>query len=249
MSETPRLWPSSSPTATGTACWKPLPRPWLAARPGSASDTWRRAWHSAPPGSPRRCCACWPRRMRRTTMPSPLGVDLSAGDASLVRQIAAAAEAVGRPARLHLKADTGMSRGGAPMANWPDLVDVALAEQAAGRCEIVGIWSHLACADMPGHPSVDTQLAAFRDALDVAEPGGRAASGAAPGQHAGPAHPPRHLVRPGQAGRRGNRAVHAARRCSRLATAGHDRPQPSCSGQTGRTRNRRVLWPSVRDRD
>ncbi len=97
-----------------------------------------------------------------------LGVDLSAGDASLVRQIAAAAEAVGRPARLHLKADTGMSRGGAPMANWPDLVDVALAEQAAGRCEIVGIWSHLACADMPGHPSVDTQLAAFRDALDVA---------------------------------------------------------------------------------
>src|SRR6266702_390200 len=48
----------------------------------------------------------------------------------------------------------------------------ALAEQAAGRCEVVGIWSHLACADIPGHPSVDAQLAAFRDALAQAERAG-----------------------------------------------------------------------------
>ena len=44
------------------------------------------------------------------------------------------------------------------MAQWPGLVAAALAEQAAGRCEIIGIWSHLACADIPGHPSVDEQL-------------------------------------------------------------------------------------------
>src|SRR5579859_4554489 len=100
------------------------------------------------------------------------GVDLSAGTAALVRKIAAAAEAAGRPARLHLKADTGMSRGGAPMAAWPGLLDAALAEQAAGRCEIIGIWSHLACADIPGHESVDAQIAAFRDALAQAERSG-----------------------------------------------------------------------------
>ncbi len=100
------------------------------------------------------------------------GVDLSAGTASLVRQIGAAAAAAGTSARLHLKADTGMSRGGAPMAQWPGMVEAALAEQAAGRCEITGIWSHLACADMPGHPSVDEQLAAFRDALSHAERAG-----------------------------------------------------------------------------
>jgi len=94
------------------------------------------------------------------------GVDLSAATVSLVRQIAAAAEGVGRPARLHLKADTGMSRGGATLADWPAVVAAAAAEQAAGRCEIVGIWSHLACADIPGHPSVDAQVAAFRAALD-----------------------------------------------------------------------------------
>src|SRR6266487_2705552 len=97
-----------------------------------------------------------------------LGIDLSAGSVSLVRQIAAAARQAGRPARLHLKADTGMGRGGAPMEQWPALVDEAMAEQAAGRCEIIGIWSHLACADEPGHPSVDAQLAAFHSALDQA---------------------------------------------------------------------------------
>jgi alanine racemase len=97
-----------------------------------------------------------------------LGVDLSVGSVRLLRQLAAAADRAGRPARLHLKADTGMSRGGATMAQWPDLVAAALAEQAAGRCEIVGLWSHLACADIPGHPSVDAQLDAFTSALATA---------------------------------------------------------------------------------
>jgi alanine racemase len=100
------------------------------------------------------------------------GVDLSVSTAALVRRIGAAAEQAGRPARLHLKADTGMSRGGATMADWPDLVAAALDEQAAGRCEIVGLWSHFACADIPGHPSVDAQLEVFRAAVEVAERAG-----------------------------------------------------------------------------
>ena len=100
------------------------------------------------------------------------GVDLGASTASLIRQISAAAGTIGIAARVHLKADTGMSRGGAPMAQWPELLDAALAEQAEGRCEIIGIWSHLACADIPGHPSVDAQIAVFRDALGQAERAG-----------------------------------------------------------------------------
>ncbi len=100
------------------------------------------------------------------------GVDLSVSTAELVRRIGSAAERAGRPARLHLKADTGMSRGGATMADWPELVAVALEEQAAGRCEIVGLWSHFACADVPGHPSVDAQLDAFRAAIEVAQHAG-----------------------------------------------------------------------------
>jgi alanine racemase len=99
-------------------------------------------------------------------------VDLSAGSAALVSQIAAAAQRAGRPARLHLKVDTGMSRGGATAADWPGVVAAARAAEAAGQVRIVGIFSHFACADIPGHPSIAAQLAAFRDALSLAEQAG-----------------------------------------------------------------------------
>ena len=100
------------------------------------------------------------------------GVDLSAGSADMVRHLAAAAATAGRPARVHLKADTGMSRGGATAADWPSVVDAALAAQAAGRLRVVGLWSHFASADEPGNPSVGVQLAAFGEALKVAENAG-----------------------------------------------------------------------------
>jgi alanine racemase len=100
------------------------------------------------------------------------GVDLSAGSVLLVTQIAAAAQRAGQPARLQLKADTGMSRGGATAADWPGLVAAALAAEAAGHVRVTGIWSHLACADMPGHPSIAAQLAAFRSAVELAERAG-----------------------------------------------------------------------------
>lgn len=100
------------------------------------------------------------------------GVDLSCGSPDLLRKMALAAESAGKPARVHLKIDTGMSRGGAPLAQWTELLAVALAEQAAGHCEIVAIWSHLACADIPGHASVGAQIAVFREALDVARRAG-----------------------------------------------------------------------------
>jgi alanine racemase len=99
-------------------------------------------------------------------------VDLSAGSAALVSQIAAAAQRAGKSARLHLKVDTGMSRGGATAADWPGVVAAALAAEAGGQARIVGIFSHFACADIPGHPSIAAQLAAFRDAVSLAEQAG-----------------------------------------------------------------------------
>ena len=44
-------------------------------------------------------------------------VDVSAGSVGMVRRLAAAAARAGRPARVHLKADTGMGRGGATAAD------------------------------------------------------------------------------------------------------------------------------------
>jgi alanine racemase len=99
-------------------------------------------------------------------------VDLSASTAAIVAEIAAAAERAGRPARLHLKVDTGMSRGGATPADWPGVVAAALAAQAAGQVVITAVWSHLACADIPGHPSIQAQIDEFGDALAVAAKAG-----------------------------------------------------------------------------
>jgi alanine racemase len=101
-----------------------------------------------------------------------LGIDVTAGSAAFVAAIAAAAERAGVPARLHLKADTGLSRGGATREQWPGLVDAALAAQARGAARVVGLWSHFACADIPGHPSVPAQLAAFTEAVAQAEKAG-----------------------------------------------------------------------------
>jgi len=100
------------------------------------------------------------------------GVDLSAGTAGLVTELAAAARQAGQPARLHLKADTGMSRGGATARDWPEVVAAAMAAQAAGDARIVGIWSHMACADIPGHSSIGRQVTAFHQALAVAAQAG-----------------------------------------------------------------------------
>jgi len=52
---------------------------------------------------------------------------------------------------------------------WTDEQFEAAAKAVAdGTVEVVGLWSHLVNADEPAHPTVDAQLGAFRDALDVA---------------------------------------------------------------------------------
>ncbi|MDN3357185.1 alanine racemase [Actinomadura sp. DC4] len=100
------------------------------------------------------------------------GVDLSAASAGQVAEITQAAGRAGRPVRLHLKADTGLSRGGATPGDWPALVDAALRAQAEGLATVVGLWSHFACADEPGHPSIPAQLGVFDDAVELAEKAG-----------------------------------------------------------------------------
>ena len=99
-------------------------------------------------------------------------LDLTAGTVWMVEEIAAAARSAGRTARVHLKADTGMSRGGAGPDDWPALVDAALAAQAEGLIRVVGLYSHFACADEPGHPSIPVQLTLFREAVELAEKAG-----------------------------------------------------------------------------
>lgn len=99
-------------------------------------------------------------------------VDVTAYDLAGLAQVADAVERAGRPARLQLKVDTGLSRGGATAAQWPALVEAARAGEETGRWRVTGVWSHFACADEPAHPANDAQEQAFRDALAVAEQAG-----------------------------------------------------------------------------
>ena len=99
-------------------------------------------------------------------------VDLSVSAAWAVDAVRAAASSVGRPARVHLKVDTGLGRGGSAPTDWPDLVQLAHRGVTEGLLDVVGVWSHFAYADAPGHPTIDRQLASFHDALAVADAAG-----------------------------------------------------------------------------
>ena len=99
-------------------------------------------------------------------------IDLSASAVWAVEAIAAAAREAGTTARVHLKVDTGLSRGGAVMADWADVVDAARKAEADDTVRVVGVWSHFAYADAPGHATIAGQAAAFADALAMAERAG-----------------------------------------------------------------------------
>ncbi|MCB0893940.1 MAG: alanine racemase [Nocardioides sp.] len=76
--------------------------------------------------------------------------------------------ATGRPARVQLKVDTGLSRGGATAADWPAVVARALQGEREDSWRVTGLWSHFAASDEPDHPANDAQERAFREALEVA---------------------------------------------------------------------------------
>jgi len=99
-------------------------------------------------------------------------IDLSANAVWAVEEIAAAAREAGTTARVHLKIDTGLSRGGSSMADWADVVDAARKAEADGAVRVVGVWSHFAYADAPGHPTITLQAEAFAEAVDLAERAG-----------------------------------------------------------------------------
>jgi alanine racemase len=87
-------------------------------------------------------------------------------------EVLAAARATGRTARVHLAIDTGLSREGASPEEWPDLVAAAARAQADGEIVVTGLWSHMAYADAPTHPTIGAQVRVFDAAVEVARAGG-----------------------------------------------------------------------------
>lgn len=95
-------------------------------------------------------------------------IDVSAQSVEQLTRITAAARMAQRTARVHLKIDTGLSRNGATAEDWPAVCAAARQSEQLGAIQVVGIWSHLACADEPGAASVGAQRQVFETAYQVA---------------------------------------------------------------------------------
>ncbi|MEC4017430.1 alanine racemase [Streptomyces sp. H27-D2] len=95
-------------------------------------------------------------------------IDVSVSGMWALREVVAAARAARLVARVQLKADTGLGRSGCMPADWPELTAAAREAETGGAIKVTGVWSHFACADEPGHPSIAPQLALFGEMSEQA---------------------------------------------------------------------------------
>jgi alanine racemase len=99
-------------------------------------------------------------------------IELSVNAEWALEEVVAAARATGHTARLHLFVDTGLSREGATPTDWPGVVAAAARAQADGDLAVVGLWSHMAYADEPTHPTIGAQVRVFEEAVSLARRAG-----------------------------------------------------------------------------
>jgi alanine racemase len=89
------------------------------------------------------------------------GLEITVSSLDKLRQVEAAAQALGRKAVIHLKIDTGMERIGVHSYSAAPFIEAAVASR---WCVLKGIYSHLACADDPRSPMSALQLERFLEA-------------------------------------------------------------------------------------
>ena len=113
-------------------------------------------------------------------------VDLSVASRAHLAAAIAGARHAEKPARLHLKIDTGLTRNGVQPADWPDVLDDAAKAHVDGTAQVVAVWSHLAHADEPRHPTIDRQAVRLDEAWRAAR-NARASSTVQTPSHVAPA--------------------------------------------------------------
>ena len=97
-------------------------------------------------------------------------IDLSVSWTWVLADICAAARQVGRPARVHVKIDTGMSRAGSTLADLPALAAALRMAADDGLVDVVGAWSHMSRADDPseaGNASTASHVRIFEEGLAI----------------------------------------------------------------------------------
>ncbi|WP_295780436.1 alanine racemase [uncultured Microbacterium sp.] len=93
-------------------------------------------------------------------------LDLGIGDAALLDDLAGMS--VARPARVHLKIDTGLHRNGIRPERWDDALARTRALVDGGRAQLEGIWSHISEASDADDDDARTLFLAAREAARAA---------------------------------------------------------------------------------
>lgn len=75
------------------------------------------------------------------------GIDLGVSSVAQLTQASLAA-VKGKPQRVHLKVDTGLTRSGAVEASWEEFFDAAKSLEAKGLIDIIGLYTHLSGASV-----------------------------------------------------------------------------------------------------
>ncbi|WKD60428.1 Alanine racemase [Corynebacterium ciconiae DSM 44920] len=88
------------------------------------------------------------------------------GVANLEQVRALIAAAGDQQVRVHVKVDTGLNRSGVDEDEWEEIFNLLA---ASPKLQVEGIFSHLACADEPGHRSIDEQAECVQRAYECAQ--------------------------------------------------------------------------------
>ena len=156
---------------------RPRPRPLgaggarRAGRPGSAWPSSPRPSSCVRRASPRPCSPGSSCPVPTSRGAIDADIEVTVGSGWTLDAVVAAARERGRPARVQVKVDTGLGRGGI-LTDWSEMVQRVAAAEAEGAVEVTGVWSHLAWADAPQHPTVRAQQERFVEACDELERAG-----------------------------------------------------------------------------
>ena len=94
-------------------------------------------------------------------------IDISVGSIDSLDAVAFAARALGKPARVHVKVDTGFGRNGFTPEGFNAALEKLKQYSSEGVIEVIGQWSHLAVADSPDVPefvdATDRQINQFNE--------------------------------------------------------------------------------------
>ncbi len=165
-------------------------------------------------------------------------VDLTAYSVGELEEIAAAARYVGAPARVQLKVDTGLARGGAERDDWEDVLRCRPGRRGSrrtGPSPVSGRTSRVPTS--PTTRPTTPRRSAFRQALDAGRGGRPAPRAATPGQLGGDAAAPVVPVRCRALRHRDLRPrPGAGRRARHRPAPGDDRPRPAGVGEARRGR-------------